>query len=189
MTLPYRASTIRLLFALALAGCAAQPIEPTKSPAPKPAAADPAAVTQPSPRWPTVAREPVPAEPPQPVDPPPSKGAQVLAQGVKAYEDGDYRGASKLFEAALRETLTGKEQAIAYKYLAFVACVSGRTATCRAHFRKAFAAYASFELTPAEAGHPLWGPAFRTVKAEIEAKGKDARKPKAKPAPPAKPSR
>ncbi len=186
MTLSLRERTTRLLAALALAGCAAQPVQQTNPPPPKPAAESPAVAQPQAPRWPPVAREPITAEPPQPVEPPPTKGAQLLAQGVKGYDDGDYRGASKLFEAALRETLTATEQAAAHKYLAFIACVSGRVATCRAQFRKAFAAEPNFDLAPAEAGHPVWGPAFRAVKAEIAAKAKP--KPKTGPVPKPKPT-
>jgi len=176
MTFSYRERTIRWLFALALTGCAAQPIEPTKPPPAKPAADSPAAAQSPPRRPP--AKEPGASELQQPVEPPPTKGAQLVAQGVKGYEDGDYRSASKFFEAALRESLTVKEQTTACKYLAFIACVSGRTAACRAQFRKAFAADANFDLTPAEAGHPVWGPAFRAVKAEIAEKGKPKPKPR-----------
>jgi len=44
-------------------------------------------------------------------------------------------------------------------------CVSGRTAACREEFRKALTMDPDVELSPAEAGHPTWGPVFRSVKA------------------------
>ena len=49
-----------------------------------------------------------------------------------------------------------------------------RTSACRAEFRKAFEADPAFDLTPAEAGHPMWGPVFRSVKAEVAKKRKPA---------------
>jgi hypothetical protein len=52
----------------------------------------------------------------------------------------------------------------ANKYLAFISCVSGRDRQCRAYFRRALELNPSFELEPAEAGHPTWGPVFRNVK-------------------------
>ena len=36
----------------------------------------------------------------------------------------------------------------------------------RDQFQKALDADPKFELEPAEAGHPIWGPALRSVKAE-----------------------
>ncbi len=170
------ARTGALLFALACAGCASQAVEETKAPnapASKEAsgAAKPQAPTRPAVREP-VAKEPVPA----PAEPAPSKGEQLLAQAIKSYEDGDYRSASKQFDAALHERIAAGEQASAHKYLAFIACVSNRPATCRGEFRKAFAADASFDLAPSEAGHPVWGAAFRRVKAEVAAKAKDKAK-------------
>jgi hypothetical protein len=59
------------------------------------------------------------------------------------------------------------EQASAHKYLAFINCVSGRPNGCREEFRKAFVADPNFDLTPAEAGHPMWGPVFRSVKTAV----------------------
>ena len=55
----------------------------------------------------------------------------------------------------------------AYKYLAFIHRVSGREKMCYESFRKALALNPNFELTPAEAGHPVWGPVFRSAKAKV----------------------
>ncbi|MEP7330439.1 MAG: TssQ family T6SS-associated lipoprotein, partial [Betaproteobacteria bacterium] len=79
---------------------------------------------------------------------------------------------------ALRLGLTTPdEKASAHKHLAFINCVSKRPNGCRDEFRKAFAADPAFDLTPAEAGHPIWGPAFRSVKAAVT-KAKPKPKPK-----------
>jgi hypothetical protein len=37
---------------------------------------------------------------------------------------------------------------------------------CRDEFRKALDLDPSFDLRENEAGHPIWGPAFRSVKAK-----------------------
>jgi hypothetical protein len=37
---------------------------------------------------------------------------------------------------------------------------------CRDEFKKALEIDSSFELREDEAGHPIWGPAFRGVKAK-----------------------
>jgi tetratricopeptide (TPR) repeat protein len=102
-----------------------------------------------------------------------SKGDQDLESGVRNYEEGAYKIAAKQFQSALDAGLDARsDQAKAHKYLAFIACVSGRTKTCRDEFRKALEADPSFDLAPAEAGHPIWGPVFRRVKAETAAKAK-----------------
>jgi hypothetical protein len=49
-------------------------------------------------------------------------------------------------------------------------CVSNQQKLCREEFRKALDADPGFDLTPAEAGHPLWGPVFRKLKAPAKAK-------------------
>jgi hypothetical protein len=64
----------------------------------------------------------------------------------------------------------GSDQARAHKYLAFITCVSGREKSCRDEFRKAFDADPSFNLAAAEVGHPIWGPVFRSVKADVAVK-------------------
>ncbi len=104
---------------------------------------------------------------------PQSKGKQDLERGIENYEEGAYKAAAKQFQAALDLGLAARsDQATAHKYLAFVACVSGREASCRDEFRKALEADPQLDLEPAEAGHPIWGPVFRTVKAELAGKAK-----------------
>ena len=97
-----------------------------------------------------------------------SRAEQDFERGVKSYEDGDYKNAGRQLQSALSLGLPGfHDQATAHKYLAFIACASGRQRPCRDEFRKAFEADGSFELTAAEAGHPVWGPVFRGVKGEV----------------------
>ena len=87
---------------------------------------------------------------------------RALFEGIRAYDDGQYA----LSEAALRKSLAAglrsdRDRASAHKLLAFITCSSQRIAECETAFRAARAADASFALTRAEAGHPLWGPVYR----------------------------
>lgn len=149
------------LLALVCAGCASPDVKKADEPAP-PAVTDTKPVDTKPPE--TIA----PAVPERPAERPLSPAEQALAKGIKSYEDGQYREATKQMQTALGLGLTARgDQAKAHKYLAFINCVSGRPNGCRDEFRKAFVADPSFDLTPAEAGHPTWGPAFRSVKAAV----------------------
>lgn len=94
-----------------------------------------------------------------------AKGEPALAAGIRQYEDGNYAEASKQLQGALGQGLSTADRVKAHKYLAFIACVTDRAATCRDEFRKALAIDPNMELAAAEAGHPVWGPVFRSVKA------------------------
>lgn len=92
---------------------------------------------------------------------------QKLASGVKAYEDGDYKSSAEALQSALDLGLKSKsDQVSAYKYLAFIHCASKREKQCHDAFRSAIEIDPGFELMPEEAGHPVWGPVFRSVKAQ-----------------------
>lgn len=94
------------------------------------------------------------------------KARKELNNGVASYENGAYKVAARQLQSALALGLNdGASQARAHKYLAFMHCVGGRQQQCREEFSKAFAADPSFDLSPAEAGHPTWGPIFRKLKA------------------------
>ena len=92
------------------------------------------------------------------------KGEPQLKQGIRSYEDGRLPQAATHFQGALEAGLNQADQVKAHKYLAFIHCVSGRERQCRAHFRSALELDPAFELERAEAGHPMWGPVFRSVK-------------------------
>lgn len=95
-----------------------------------------------------------------------SKAQQELVSGIARYENGSYKLAARQLQSALTQGLeVPEEKARAHKYLAFIHCVGGREKQCREEFRKAIAADPAFDLTPAEAGHPTWGPVFRKLKA------------------------
>ena len=127
---------------------------------------------------------PAPAPPPPPpavVVPPPPTAEQQLELGVKNYEDGDHKAATREIQAALELGLAAPaDRARAHKYLAFMVCVTGREKACRDEFRMALEADPNFALAPAEAGHPVWARVVRSVKADL---AKAAAKPAPKPAP------
>lgn len=93
-----------------------------------------------------------------------SKGANTLSSGVTEYEEGKYAEAVKNLQGALDLGLTTPEQIKAHKYLAFIHCISGKERQCREEFKKTLEIDPAMELEPAEAGHPIWGPVFKSVK-------------------------
>ena len=92
------------------------------------------------------------------------KGDPQLQAGIKLYEDGRYAQAEKNFESALNAGLSDSGKVTAHKYLAFIHCSTKRERQCRGHFSTALDIDPSFDLDQAEAGHPMWGPVFRSVK-------------------------
>jgi len=98
------------------------------------------------------------------------KAENMLEQGIRAYDDGDYKVAMRNIQGALDAGLTTHSQARAHKYLAFIQCSSGQQVQCRDEFRKALEIEPDLELKTSEAGNPIWGPVFRSVKAGMHAK-------------------
>ncbi|HEX5092818.1 MAG TPA: TssQ family T6SS-associated lipoprotein [Burkholderiales bacterium] len=94
-----------------------------------------------------------------------SGGESALSAGVKYYEEGKYADATRQLQSAIKQGLSQSDEVRAHKYLAFINCVSDRVSACRDEFRKALRIDPGMELSPAEAGHPIWGPQFRAVKA------------------------
>jgi len=92
------------------------------------------------------------------------KGEADFNAGIKSYENGNYRESARQLQSGLDLGLNKSNQVQAHKYLAFIHCVSGRQTQCRNEFRKALEVDPDFVLQPAEAGHPLWGPVFTSVK-------------------------
>jgi Tfp pilus assembly protein PilF len=93
-------------------------------------------------------------------------GNGYLEEGVQNYEEGNYKVAKRRLQFALEEGLSRPDRVKAHKYLAFIACVSSQPLTCREEFSIALELDPKFELAPAEVGHPIWGPMFKSVKAK-----------------------
>ncbi|HET9012169.1 MAG TPA: TssQ family T6SS-associated lipoprotein [Gemmatimonadaceae bacterium] len=153
-----------VVLALACSACATptapEPVVPA-SPPPK-QSATPAVAARPPDLRSAAPREPAAATREK------SRAELDFERGVKSYEDGDYKSAERQLKSALSLGLPAfPDQAIAHKYLAFIACASGLQRSCRDEFRKALEADGNFNLAPAESGHPVWGPVFRSVKAEM----------------------
>jgi hypothetical protein len=94
-----------------------------------------------------------------------AKGEPALAAGIRQYEEGKYAEAAESLNSGLYQGLSSADRVKAHKHLAFIDCVSGRPAACRREFGRALAIDPNLELSAAEAGHPIWGPVFRAVKA------------------------
>lgn len=109
--------------------------------------------------------------PPPPPPPPPPVGLvevlerpaeRALLDGMRAYDDAQYQAAETALRRALQTGLQSRrDQAVAYKLVAFITCTSDRMQQCEAAFRAARAADPAFALSRSEAGHPVWGPAYR----------------------------
>jgi Tfp pilus assembly protein PilF len=86
---------------------------------------------------------------------------RALLAALRSYDEADYPAVERNADAALKLGLAStRDQAMAHKLRAFVYCTSDRTALCEAEFRAALAVDPKFELTKAEAGHPIWGPVY-----------------------------
>jgi hypothetical protein len=93
------------------------------------------------------------------------KAERMLDEGIREYDDGNYKVAARTIQGALDAGLTTRSQGRAHKYLAFMHCVAGQPAQCRDQFRKGLAADRRLDLTAAESGHPIWAPVFAEVRA------------------------
>jgi tetratricopeptide (TPR) repeat protein len=111
----------------------------------------------------------VPAPAPEPTIPLRTERALAnLADGLRRYEAGNFEEAKTSFLLAVDSgVLTTAQQLGARKHMAFIYALQNRESSAREEFEKAFAIDAKFELTPAEAGHPTWGPIYRQVKADL----------------------
>ena len=91
-------------------------------------------------------------------------GNSFLQEGIEDYEEGNYRIAKRRLQFALEEGLSRPDRVKAHKYLAFIGCISSQQLACREEFAIALELDPTFELSPAEAGHPIWGPVFASIK-------------------------
>ncbi len=91
---------------------------------------------------------------------------RALLSALRAYDEADYPAVERQADLALKTGLKSpRDQATAHKLRAFVYCTSDRVPACEAEFRAARAVDPAFELTKAEAGHPVWGPVYQRTRA------------------------
>jgi Tfp pilus assembly protein PilF len=96
------------------------------------------------------------------------KAKESLAAGLRQYQAGAYDQAQGSLATALDHGLLSKtEQSTARKHLAFMHCIAGRRAACEGEFRKALEIDPGFTRAEAAAGHPIWGPAYRSARAQL----------------------
>jgi Tfp pilus assembly protein PilF len=90
---------------------------------------------------------------------------QKLEIAVKEYEEGNYVTAMNSLEAVLATKSASRAQRIrANKYMAFISCISSHEKSCGEYFKNILGINPEFNLSAAEAGHPIWGPVFKSVK-------------------------
>jgi tetratricopeptide (TPR) repeat protein len=98
-----------------------------------------------------------------------SRAEQMLADGLVTYSSGDYDGAIRTLEGALKEGVPEKADRVrAMKHIAFSLCLKQKYRECRAQFVKIYEVDAAFDLTPAEVGHPSWSRTFAAAKAQAK---------------------
>jgi Tfp pilus assembly protein PilF len=96
-----------------------------------------------------------------------SSTEHMLNNGIRNFEDGNYSVAMTTLQDVVDNKDATKEVKItSYKYLAFIHCISDREKMCRESFKKALEISPDFTLTPAEAGHPVWGSVFNSMKSK-----------------------
>jgi len=89
---------------------------------------------------------------------------RALIDGLRLYEGGEFDRAEASLRTAVAAGLADRrDAAVAYKYLAFIACAFNRATECAQDFANAFDADKEFRLSDVEIGHPLWGPVYRRV--------------------------
>lgn len=90
---------------------------------------------------------------------------QQLEEANNYYRQGDYSAAIKRLQSAPDIwNDTAEVRVRAHKLLAFSYCVTNQRNLCRQQFSRALELMPTFELSAAEAGHPIWGSEFREAK-------------------------
>lgn len=94
-----------------------------------------------------------------------SAARAAVTSAHAAYDAGDYErtlyilGHSRDIDSGNTDT-----QIEAHKLMAFSYCVTNRVSLCRMEFSKILDINPHFELSTAEKGHPIWGPAFEAAR-------------------------
>jgi hypothetical protein len=169
----YRPALGVRLIGFVIAGCAtpsAQAPAPAAAPAPPPVYSPP----PPPPPAPVATPSPSPA-PAAPAAASTGPAQQRLAEGIALYEAGDFAGAIRKLTSSPElndKAVNADIKAESLKYSAFSYCVTSRRANCRRQFDALLTLKPEYQLTPSEAGHPVWGPVFKQSKTAAAAKRK-----------------
>jgi hypothetical protein len=109
--------------------------------------------------------------PPPPVAATPSRtpAELALAEGVDIYNQGNNYAAAikRLQEAKKLASDSVYIQQDADKFTAFSFCLMNLKVRCRQHFVMLLSKDSSYELSNAEANHPMWGATFKEAKASL----------------------
>jgi hypothetical protein len=109
-----------------------------------------------------------PAVPVRPAEP--SEGRKVLDRAIAQFEQGKFAEAIRMIQESPEIVADGPAvRTQSLKTLAFAQCVAGRRPACRRSFDALLVLDPSFELAPAETGHPSWGPEFDRARAAAKA--------------------
>lgn len=123
--------------------------------------------------------EPLPPQPEVQKKPSTAERAQsAYESGLASYQAGHFEEAATQLREALRLGLDPLSSQInAHKHLAFIECLASHKTACRESFKVIFSLDPNFELSRSEAGHPLWGPVYRSVqKEQTQPPGKPTRR-------------
>jgi tetratricopeptide (TPR) repeat protein len=107
---------------------------------------------------------------------PPTQTERLFSEGMIAYDAGDYVKAIQLFTEVQKETLALPDRIKTHKQTAFSYCLLKKRSLCSTEFTKLLKIQPSFELSPAEAGHPSWGTTFRATQTAYKLSAKEAAK-------------
>jgi hypothetical protein len=100
-----------------------------------------------------------------------SPAEQQLAEADALYKQGDYGAAIKRLQSAPNIWNDTNDVRIrGHKLLAFNYCVTNQRVLCRQQFSRILDISPNFELSPAEAGHPIWGGEFKQAKRQQSGK-------------------
>lgn len=97
-----------------------------------------------------------------------SKAAATLLEGIRLYENGNFKEAIAALSAPDVQAAPAAIRVDALKYTAFSYCVLENYAQCRRAFDLALGLDPDFALRTSEHGHPMWGPVFNAAKATSE---------------------
>lgn len=90
-------------------------------------------------------------------------------QGLNNYKENRPDTALGDLSAALNSGHLKTSDALnARKHIAFIHCTNDRELLCREQFQMLLKTQPNFDMSPSEAGHPLWGPVWRSTKGAAE---------------------